>query len=80
MHRSNKNYPAPKVYGQEIQRISQLQAPSEGVLFTSNIGVEVDIEGKTRFDIDNILKAILDGLQGVAFENDRQVKECHIKN
>jgi Holliday junction resolvase RusA-like endonuclease len=30
-------------------------------------------ETPSRFDIDNICKAVLDGLDGVAFENDKQV-------
>ena len=30
-------------------------------------------EAPSRFDIDNICKAVLDGLDGVAFDNDKQV-------
>ena len=33
-------------------------------------------DGRAR-DVDNVLKAVLDGLAGVAFSNDRQVVETH---
>ncbi len=29
-------------------------------------------------DLDNLCKAVLDGLQGIIFKNDRQVKELHL--
>lgn len=31
-----------------------------------------------RRDVDNCLKALLDGLEGVVFRNDRQVAELHV--
>lgn len=34
---------------------------------------------KTRADFDNIAKAILDGLSGVAFIDDRQVVDLRIR-
>lgn len=43
------------------------------------VRVHIDIFSKTRADIDNIAKAILDGLNGVAFLDDRQVVELKIR-
>jgi len=34
---------------------------------------------KGRMDLDNTFKAIQDSLEGVAFENDRQITEIHAK-
>lgn len=33
---------------------------------------------KTRLDLDNCVKVLLDALQGIAFENDRQVEDLRI--
>lgn len=43
------------------------------------VKVSIDVYSKSRADIDNIAKAILDGLSGVAFLDDRQVVELHIR-
>ena len=33
---------------------------------------------KTRLDLDNCVKVLLDALQGVAYDNDRQVEDLRI--
>jgi len=33
---------------------------------------------KTRLDLDNCVKVLLDALQGVAFDNDRQIEDLRI--
>lgn len=43
------------------------------------VKVNIDVYSKTRADIDNIAKAILDGLNGVAFLDDRQVVDLRIR-
>ncbi|ADQ41562.1 endodeoxyribonuclease RusA [Caldicellulosiruptor acetigenus I77R1B] len=43
------------------------------------VKVNIDVFTKSRADIDNIAKAILDGLNGVAFLDDRQVVELRIR-
>ena len=46
-----------------------------GPLFTGPIAVTLDFYYPTArwVDVDNLAKAVLDGLQGVAFENDSQI-------
>lgn len=43
------------------------------------VKVNIDVYSKTKADIDNVAKAILDGLSGVAFLDDRQVVELRIR-
>jgi len=43
------------------------------------VKVNIDVYSKTRADFDNIAKAILDGLSGVAFIDDRQVVDLRIR-
>jgi len=55
----------------------KLQAPSGLEMLEGEVAVEMTIYYKTRRpDLDESL--ILDLLQGVAYENDRQVREKHI--
>lgn len=35
------------------------------------------IKGKRNIDLDNLLKALLDSLEGVLFEDDSQITEIH---
>jgi len=52
-----------------------------GKPLTGEIAMEIKLFFKDRKipDIDNCLKSILDGLQGNAFENDRQVKKISVE-
>ena len=34
---------------------------------------------KTRLDLDNCVKVLLDALQGIAYDNDRQVEDLRIR-
>ena len=47
----------------------------------TEIAVHVEARSKTagRCDVDNYLKIALDGLQGVAFENDNKVVEAKVR-
>lgn len=50
-------------------------------LTSNNIRVQVDYFYTTRriVDLDNLLKCILDGLKGAAYEDDSQVEEIWIR-
>jgi Holliday junction resolvase RusA-like endonuclease len=50
----------------------------DGELFTGNVGVELHFfqGSRARKDIDNMIKLILDGLNGVAWPDDVQVSVC----
>ena len=78
-----------RVYTPETTYLHQnlIRDSYKGPLFTDSVEVLVDFDPEwteitvrdyeytspLRGDIDNYLKAVLDGLQPVAFENDRQV-------
>jgi len=49
---------------------------------TGDVEVRIVVRGKTRrrkFDLDNIAKAILDGLTGVAYYDDAQVVALEVR-
>jgi len=69
------NNPKAKVVRQKLSSVSSLFEVSSGLLFGGNFKIEVEIYGKSRADGDNILKGILDALQGVAYDNDRRCRE-----
>ena len=35
------------------------------------------LKGKRNIDLDNLLKALLDGMEGILFENDKMIYEIH---
>ncbi len=36
------------------------------------------IASRTRIDLDNCCKVVLDALQGVAYDNDKQIEDLHL--
>ncbi len=77
----------PKATVEHEQAIAQAYKDAEGPFFDGPIQVEVEYTtedsyititdgvgaSRVRADIDNLVKATLDGLQGTAFDNDKQV-------
>lgn len=56
------------------------RAASRGVVLLGPLAVAVDVHGAPKLaDLDNLAKAILDGMQGAAIENDRQVVDLHVR-
>lgn len=74
-----------KAYKQQVAQIAQ----SSGCLKVSgDVAVYVVLHpkknkdgsaSKTVMDLDNCLKVVLDALQGVAYDNDRQIKQLVAK-
>ncbi len=50
--------------------------PTEARLFVS---LRFYRENERRADFDNLTKSVLDGLQGVVYVDDSQIKEAHIR-
>ncbi len=73
------DHAALKVRKQAVSTISKLRRSSKDVLHTGPFRIEVEIHGKCRGDIDNVLKGILDALNGVAYQDDRQCVEARVK-
>ena len=48
-------------------------------MLRGNVRIEIElfIHGNKSGDIDNYVKAIADGLNGIAYEDDKQVTELH---
>lgn len=47
--------------------------------FTDPVGVAISFIGANpSADIDNLMKTVLDGMNGTVFEDDRQVVDCQI--
>ena len=79
---------ATKIYEQAI---GKAYIESEGPFFVTPVQVNLtfmkgevtieimEVEGTSsiRSDLDNLIKAVLDGLNGVAFTDDKQVVEIH---
>lgn len=70
-----------KAYKAEVARIAQ----ASGCLkLSGDVGIHITLYPKANqdgsankrvLDLDNCLKVVLDALQGVAYDNDRQVKQ-----
>ena len=70
-------YTPPKT--REYERLVGWVAKSAGCRPVEGpVSVALSVYVKGRLDADNIAKSILDGLNGVAYEDDDQVVELHI--
>jgi Holliday junction resolvase RusA-like endonuclease len=67
-----------KVFEQEIIRYFDSQEEEitmlEGKL---KLTVSFYLKGRRSIDIDNLLKALLDGMENILFENDKMIFEIH---
>lgn len=43
------------------------------------VTLEFTLGDRRRVDLDNLSKAVLDGLNGIVYEDDRQIVELHLK-
>lgn len=69
-----------RYYEDRIQEQTALQHPGEEP-WTADLTAYVNLflANRNHGDIDNLAKAILDGMQGVAFKNDKSVKGLHVE-
>lgn len=68
-----------KEYELLIEQATSLQHPFEQPLEGDLIAnVNFYFENRIHGDLDNCLKAILDGMQGVAFKNDKQIRGFNV--
>ena len=74
-----QNDTAAKVRRQTVQKIQMLRDFDTDVLHGGKFSIEVEIFGKCRADIDNVLKGVLDALNGVAYIDDKQCVEARVK-
>lgn len=58
-----------------------LRLLSGPVRVTATLHPRLTLKGqasRTRIDLDNAVKVVLDALQGVAYDNDRQIEDLHL--
>lgn len=72
--------PAGRKYKKDVALSCDVQCHAAPLLGRLGVHIELASPNKTRdTDLDNRLKAILDALEGVAYENDRQIDHLIIK-
>jgi crossover junction endodeoxyribonuclease RusA len=62
---------------QQAMRAENLYEPLTKAL-SLEVVLEFSISNHRRIDLDNLSKAVLDGLNGIAYEDDQQIIELHI--
>lgn len=72
--------PRTRAYEAEIREASALQHPAT-VPWERSLTIFINFYFLTKVhgDLDNLAKAILDGVQGVVFKNDKQIKALHLQ-
>ena len=74
-----KNNSKTKIQRQKISKIQKIQRAHSAGIHTGPFKIEVEIFGKCRADIDNVLKGVLDALNGVAYLDDSQCVDSRAK-
>lgn len=73
-----KDNPKTKVRKQAVSSIQGVLGSSKTLLHEGPFRIEVEINGKCRSDIDNVLKGVLDALNGIAYNDDRQCIDARV--
>ena len=72
--------PVGRDYEDKIRSATALQHPEDFPFEGDLVGfMNFFFESRVHGDIDNLAKAVLDGMQDVAFVNDRQFKALHLE-
>lgn len=67
-----------KEYEKWIAHIG-MEAVKNDILYDGFFGIDVAIQNPRQFsDIDNCLKAVMDGLNGIAYKDDKKVRSARI--
>lgn len=74
-----KNHSKTKVPKPTISTVSGIRGVGEDLLHSGPLEIEIKIYGPPRADIDNIAKGILDSLNRVAYQDDRQVQKITVE-
>ena len=67
-----------KVRKQTVSSLQGVLRSNKPLLHEGPFRIEVEINGKCRADIDNVLKGVLDALNGVAYNDDRQCIDARV--
>ena len=80
LHKSDSQSGEVEAYNQAVQTIRDIQSVMSDSLSRDYLGIELIVEGKTTADIDNVFKGVADSLQGVLYENDKQIKKGYFEH
>jgi len=75
LHQSDKKSGQVKAYDDAVETLRHIQGLVPGHFFAGDVGLSIEVVGRTTADLDNIFKAVADGLQGLVYKNDRQIRE-----
>lgn len=75
----HKGYSAIKTQKPAISAVQKLLGLGEGQFHEGGFRIAIEIYGPIRGDIDNVLKGILDSLNGIAYSDDKQCVEARVK-
>jgi len=68
-----------KVHKRPVQALSRICRIGSHGVHQGPFEIQVDIRGKCRADIDNVLKGVLDALNGVAYTDDKQCTRATVQ-
>ena len=60
------------VYKRQVQVCEALECPVA-------VAIDLYLHGKRRIDVDNCAKSILDGMNGIVYEDDNQVVDLRVR-
>lgn len=79
VYKNNLQPGEEQAYNTAVETLRNIKSLVSGVLFIGPIRLAVEAFGNKRADMDNVFKAVADSLQGVAYENDKQIWEGSFK-
>lgn len=74
-----QNNARPKAQRRKLQTVQNVLRAGSNAIHAGPFRIEIEIFGKCRADIDNVLKGVLDALNGVAYVDDKKCVEARVK-